>query len=265
MEEKSLQTNFSNSKFYDDNVYIQSLSYTIFLSLTNRASFRSLITSSEATWAQATTSLVRLACKMTSQSESLLQAILSLFINISSAKTGPVTHHSPQLIQISLKFLDISPDLVLKLVGNLLQSGPVKAENFAHLDKNFIHKLVDRIQSEHSCIDQCLKVLALCTGFRPAYCEMLPGVGLLYRLFEGVSQSVSDGGGVNLKRLNEKRINNGVLVMSNCVGASSGFGEELIESNIVMDLLYLARDGLNKEMQKNCGILIARLCKSNER
>ena len=88
----------------------------------------------------------------------------------------------------------------------------------------------------------------------------------MYGLFKGVSQSVSEDGKVNLKKLNERRINNAVLVLSNCVSASSvRFGEALIGSDVVMDLLYLARDGLNKDMQKNCGILLARLCKMSER
>jgi hypothetical protein len=32
-----------------------------------------------------------------------------------------------------------------------------------------------------------------------------------------------------------------------------------------MDLLYLARDGNNIEMRKACGILLAKLAKSNEK
>jgi len=94
---------------------------------------------------------------------------------------------------------------------------------------------------------------------------MIENPSLLYELFKGVSQSVSENGKVNLKKLNETRINNGVLVMSNCVSASEKFSESLSKTDIMMDLLYLARDGLNKEMQKNCGILIARLCKTCER
>lgn len=70
---------------------------------------------------------------------------------------------------------------------------------------------------------------------------------------------------VNLKKLNETVINNSVLCISNCVERDVKVAQVMVKSNIIMDLLYLARDGLNQEMRKNCGILIAKLVKKDDR
>jgi hypothetical protein len=54
--------------------------------------------------------------------------------------------------------------------------------------------------------------------------------------------------------------------MTNCIDHNEdNFASELVKTNIIMDLLYLARDGVNKYMQKNCGILISRLVKKDEK
>ena len=53
--------------------------------------------------------------------------------------------------------------------------------------------------------------------------------------------------------------------MSHCVENSDKLAQKLTSTNIMMDLLYLTRDGFNSEMQKNCGILISKLVKKDER
>lgn len=82
-----------------------------------------------------------------------------------------------------------------------------------------------------------------------------------------MSQGVSsnDATKVNLKKLNESLINNSVLGIINCIDCDEGERVciELTKTNIVMDLIYLARDGLKKDLQKNCGILLAKMSKKN--
>jgi hypothetical protein len=100
-------------------------------------------------------------------------------------------------------------------------------------------------------------------------------LNFLYNLFKDVSQieptSVEGqknktNGIVNLKKLNETVINNSVLCMTNCAESSDGkLSAALASTNIIMDLLYLTRDGYNAAMQKNCGILISKLVKKDER
>ena len=51
--------------------------------------------------------------------------------------------------------------------------------------------------------------------------------------------------------------------MSHCVENDRKLASRLADTNIVMDLLYLARDGARQEMQKNCGILISKLVKND--
>lgn len=97
----------------------------------------------------------------------------------------------------------------------------------------------------------------------------------MHQFFENVSkeEAKADVNGkeqksnVNLKKFNEAQINNAVLCMNNCVSQcpSQKLATRLAPTNIIMDLLYLTRDGLNKDMQKNCGILIAKLCKSDDK
>lgn len=99
-------------------------------------------------------------------------------------------------------------------------------------------------------------------------------MSILYEIFKNVSQTtvnpdLSQVGetskNLNLKKLNEVFINNSVLCMSHCVETDLGLAQRLAETNIIMDLLYLTRDGYNKDLQKNCGILIAKLVKQDER
>lgn len=88
----------------------------------------------------------------------------------------------------------------------------------------------------------------------------------LYGLFKDVSQKPIDTTTTtNLKKLPESLINNSILCMSQCVERNVSLGELLTKTNIVMDLLFLARDGFNLEMRKSCGILIAKLVKSDNR
>lgn len=70
---------------------------------------------------------------------------------------------------------------------------------------------------------------------------------------------------LNLKKLNETLISNCVLCMSHCVETDQKLAKRLAETNIVMDLLYLTRDGFNVDMQKNCGILLAKMAKQDEK
>lgn len=102
----------------------------------------------------------------------------------------------------------------------------------------------------------------------------LIAVHLLYQLFENVSKETGANtngteqrSNVNLKKFNEAQINNAVLCMNNCVSQCPArkLATRLAPTDIIMDLLYLTRDGLNKDMQKNCGILIAKLCKSDDK
>ncbi len=91
----------------------------------------------------------------------------------------------------------------------------------------------------------------------------------MYLLFENVSQTTENNSNINLKKLNETQINNATLCISNCIDVTSKTSDKLAlnlsNTNIIMDLLYMTRDGRNSDMQKNCGILIAKLCKKNEK
>lgn len=92
----------------------------------------------------------------------------------------------------------------------------------------------------------------------------------LYEIFKNVSetsdQKISNNNrNLNLKKLDEKLISNAVLCMSNCVESDDHLVHNLLKTNIIMDLLYLTRDGYNANLQKNCGILIAKLAKKDQR
>lgn len=91
----------------------------------------------------------------------------------------------------------------------------------------------------------------------------------MYQIFKGVSetsdQNISRNKNLNLKKLDETLISNTVLCMSNCVESDDHLVQSLLKTNIVMDLLYLTRDGYNNDLQKNCGILIAKLAKKDKR
>jgi hypothetical protein len=71
-----------------------------------------------------------------------------------------------------LKFLDIRADLVLKLIGNIIQTDVKNKDLYGKIDKNTTLKLIDNIRAKRS-VDQSLKVLALCTSFSASYCEIL--------------------------------------------------------------------------------------------
>jgi hypothetical protein len=94
----------------------------------------------------------------------------------------------------------------------------------------------------------------------------------LYKFFQNISQieesKEKETNSINLKKLNEKLINNCILCITNCVNdqdEGEKLAKRLTDTNIIMDLLYLTRDGFNMEMRKTCGGLIARLTKKDER
>ena len=95
----------------------------------------------------------------------------------------------------------------------------------------------------------------------------------LYKYFENISQIDENQDRnknvvFNLKRFDEKLINNCILCISNCVddeNEGEKLAKRLTKTNIIMDLLYLTRDGFNFEMRKNCGGLIARLTRKDEK
>ena len=96
----------------------------------------------------------------------------------------------------------------------------------------------------------------------------------LYKFFENISQinenepKNDENCVINLKKFNEKLINNCILCITNCVDDKNEgemLAKRLTKTNIIMDLLYLTRDGLNIEMRKTCGGLIARLTQKDER
>ena len=101
-------------------------------------------------------------------------------------------------------------------------------------------------------------------------CISNKALSFLYDLFKDVSQNsaencLENNKKLNLKKLNETVINNSVLCMSHCVESCDKLAKKLLSTNIIMDLLYLTRDGFNPEMQKNCGVLISRLAKKDEK
>ena len=53
--------------------------------------------------------------------------------------------------------------------------------------------------------------------------------------------------------------------MTHCIDERPSISKLLTNTNIVMDLLYLARDMRKKDGQKNCGILLAKLSKYDEK
>ena len=53
--------------------------------------------------------------------------------------------------------------------------------------------------------------------------------------------------------------------MTHCVDENQIVAKLLTKTNIVMDLLYLTRDMIKKDAQKNCGILLAKLAKNDEK
>jgi hypothetical protein len=53
--------------------------------------------------------------------------------------------------------------------------------------------------------------------------------------------------------------------MTHCLDEKQSISKLLTNTNIVMDLLYLTRDIRKKEAQKNCGILLAKLSKYDEK
>lgn len=91
----------------------------------------------------------------------------------------------------------------------------------------------------------------------------------MHAIFQDISQKpikeTESSTNINLKKMNESVINNSVLCLTCCVEKSPSLGANLTETNIIMDLLYLARDGLNLDLRKNCGILIAKLVKKDNK
>jgi len=91
-------------------------------------------------------------------------------------------------------------------------------------------------------------------------------VKFLLCFFENISKTYNENNKhINLKRFNEASINNSILCITNCLESDSTLSDRLISTDIIMDLLYLARDGHSTEMRKTCGILLAKLAKSNEK
>ena len=64
---------------------------------------------------------------------------------------------------------------------------------------------------------------------------------------------------------NEVLINNAILCMTHCIDEDETISKQLAKTNIIMDLLYLTRDLNRKDAQKNCGILLAKLSKYDEK
>lgn len=91
----------------------------------------------------------------------------------------------------------------------------------------------------------------------------------MYQIFKDVSQTPAQENSLNknfnIKKLNEPVISNAILCINNCVESSDDLVQQLLKTNIIMDLLYLTRDGYNPDLQKNCGILIAKLAKKDHR
>jgi len=91
-------------------------------------------------------------------------------------------------------------------------------------------------------------------------------VKFLLCFFENISKTYNENNKhINLKRFNEASINNSVLCITKCLEIDLTLSDRLISTDIIMDLLYLARDGQNIEMRKSCGILLAKLAKTNEK
>ena len=63
-----------------------------------------------------------------------------------------------------------------------------------------------------------------------------------------------------LKHADEVIVGNSALCLGHCVASSAALCKQLADSNIIMDLLILARDQHKTTAQHNCAILIAKLC-----
>ena len=68
-----------------------------------------------------------------------------------------------------------------------------------------------------------------------------------------------------LKHSDEVVVGNAALSLGHCVTSSRELSAKMADSNIIMELLVLARDGRKSTAQHNCAILIAKLCQTDAR
>ena len=68
-----------------------------------------------------------------------------------------------------------------------------------------------------------------------------------------------------LKHADEMIVGNAALALGHCVTSSKDLSSKMADSNVVMELLVLARDGRKTTAQHNCAILIAKLCQTDSR
>jgi hypothetical protein len=98
----------------------------------------------------------------------------------------------------------------------------------------------------------------------------------LYDLFKDISSiektnnlfkkaEIPQNSTINMKKFNETLINNVTLSITFCFNTDNGLADRMASTNIIMDLLYLTRDGHGDSMRKNCAILIAKLAKNSKK
>ncbi|CAF0754743.1 unnamed protein product [Brachionus calyciflorus] len=251
--------------------YISSL-FTCIYALTSLKKFLQIIKECEVVWSESVKFLTMLFGNEIKY-EILFNVVVCLLNNICAFKSEFLDLNMKKILDNLIKSSGYQNQQVLTLISNMIQNVSDREKIIESFNIKFVETLVKNVQSKN-CLSQSVKTLALLTqndkkNFRKELIAVDKNLSCLYEIFKDVSQSSAgesvNSKNLNLKKLNETVISNSVLCMSYCVESDDKLAQLLIKTNIMMDLLYLTRDGFNAEMQKNCGILIAKLAKKDER
>ncbi|RNA00456.1 Tetratricopeptide repeat 12, partial [Brachionus plicatilis] len=223
-------------------------------------------------WNQATRFLI-FASDQSKDKEILFNVLICLLNNVCAFKSKQLETNIQKIVDNITKGSQCQNQKVLSLVSNVIQNMDSKEMIVDLFKKNFVENLIKNVKTK-TAMNQSVKILALFTqnnskNFRKMIIQIDKNLEFLYQIFKDVSQTPDQPNTgnkiLNLKKLNEVAISNAVLCMSNCVESDDKLAERLLKTDIIMDLLYLTRDGYNIDLQKNCGILIAKLAKKDQR
>ncbi|KAH3699829.1 hypothetical protein DPMN_074791 [Dreissena polymorpha] len=188
--------------------------------------------------------------------EEVVESVLGLLLNLSRAMSPCLEKFGVELCSKCLEMIKLgkcSEPLRVRGVGilsHILPHSDIACN--AVVDSGGTEILLEYIKDERLCYKPALKALTAITKCNEAgrkYIVDNKGLGTLIK---------------RLKSEDETIVGNAALCLSHCTQVSKVCAL-LTKTDIIKDLLVLARDGKKPAVQQNCAILIAKLAQGDSK
>ncbi|KAK3591065.1 hypothetical protein CHS0354_005454 [Potamilus streckersoni] len=188
----------------------------------------------------------------------ILQSTLGLLANLTLEESQNMKEFAVQICDNCLKIIKMNRDYnlvnahCLEVLSHVLTHSIPATDSVC--DSGGAQILLDFVKCEHDdMVKAALKALAACTQINEEARVHVVGNKGLGRLLK-ILKLYKD----------EAYLGNAALCLSHCTQVKNVCAA-LAKTDIIKDLLVLARDGKNPVLQKNCAILIAKLAQGDSR